>query len=114
MMSSTHWSSPNTYSWKILGDGDAAMVSSSDGSVAVLTQCMTPNSVAALVTATAPSGSKTCKEPIGARMAGGGRFLPQKGEGGAAWGARAPEGGVETALWEGGGVGGAGALWSPA
>ena len=69
-MSSVHFVSPWTYSWKILGVGVAAAVSSSAGSVTELTQCMMPNSVAAWVLANAASGWKTWSEPMGARMAG--------------------------------------------
>jgi hypothetical protein len=69
-MSSVQRVSPCTYNWKIFGVGVAAAVSSSAGRVTELTVCMIPNSVAARVTASAPSGSNTCSEPIGARMAG--------------------------------------------
>ena len=39
---------------------------------------MMPNSVAALVEPAAPSGSKVCSDPIGARMAGMRSFWPRK------------------------------------
>ncbi|HXK27483.1 MAG TPA: hypothetical protein VJ646_04415 [Candidatus Binatia bacterium] len=48
----------------------AAAISSNDGWVTELTKLIVPNSVAALATATPPSGVRDCSEPMGASITG--------------------------------------------